>query len=132
MRRTGNVEENLRKHAHGSASSDTGEFFGKLVRLRNVSGDAHPLAHQVFAKRKPPGATPAHIDVSIKRLHAKQNDALPGPTPRCQQSQRVQRAPTKRLEQAYEPRSDASWPGASVSQDSGKKAHRIRAFRITD
>src|SRR5690242_7307181 len=79
VRGTGNIEKDLRQRAHSSAAGDLGKFPGEVIGLRNVSRDLLSAADQEFSERPEPWPAPIHLDLTVQRLHAKQNDRLSRP-----------------------------------------------------
>ena len=54
-------------------------FFANSLAFGNVGGHLLAAADQKLPERPEPGALPAHLDLAIQRLHAKQNHKLPRP-----------------------------------------------------
>src|SRR5208283_2194895 len=80
VRRARNVEQNFRNHAHGSSASQTSELLRKFVGLRNVGGHLLASADEELPEGPEPRPLPAHVNVGVERLHAKQDYGLPRPS----------------------------------------------------
>src|ERR1019366_6747873 len=87
----GYVEENFRKHAHRGASGGGRHLLGELIGLRNER--RYPLAatDQGLPERREQGTLPAHVNVSLERLHAQQDHRLARPTKRLHDTEGLDR-----------------------------------------
>ena len=86
-----NIEENLRKHAHGKTTGELRNFLRKLVCLRNVGGHLLAPADEKPPERPEPEALPAHLDLAFQRLHAEENHKLLRPAYRLQDTNSLER-----------------------------------------
>src|SRR5207244_10283545 len=84
--RAGDIEQDFWKHAHREPTRELGELFGELVGSRNVGRDLVTPADEKLAEGPEPGALPAHFNLIVERLHAKQDHELSSPSPRLQHS----------------------------------------------
>jgi len=84
--RARNIGQYFWNRTHGAALGDLRDFPGKLVSFRNAGQHLVPAADQHFAERPEPRTFPAHLDMSLDGLHAKENHVLPRPNPGPQQS----------------------------------------------
>jgi len=79
MRGAGNVEQDFRQHAHWDSAGETRQLLGEFVGLRNVGGHLVAAADQKFAEGPEPGPLPAHVNVRVDGLHAKQDETFARP-----------------------------------------------------
>src|SRR5690348_10161567 len=121
--RAWNIENDFRKHAHGASAGNLSELFCKLVRQRNVSRNLVASAHQSLAKGPEPRALPAHFDVAIECLHAKQDHRFACPAQRLSPAQGPDGVAQQSAADILQPKRDSPRPRAAVGQTSGKKTH---------
>ena len=81
-------------------------FFANSLALRNVRGHLLSPAHQKLPEGPEPRALPAHLDLALQRLHAKQNHTLPRPSHRLQHTQGLERVTQQRDHNVFQPECD--------------------------
>jgi hypothetical protein len=110
--RARNIEQYFWNRTQGGAPGDLREFRGKLVGSGNIARHLVPAADQHFAERPEPRAFPAHLDMPLDGLHAKENHVLSRPTPRPQQTHGFDRVEQQGAKEILEPKPDAlsTWP----------------------
>src|ERR1035438_6562525 len=132
MRSPGNIEQNFRKHTHGESPGKAREFLSKLVGFRNVGRDLAAPAYEKPSERPEPGALPAHLDLIIQCLHAKQNYKFTRPSPRLQYAQSTEWVAEERDNDIHQPESDPTRTRPAIGEDGGKHPHGIGTIRVAD
>ena len=116
-------------------ANPSGEFrklLRKFVGFRNVGGHLLASADEKLPKGPEPGPPPAHLDLSLERLHAQQNHKFSRPAQRLQHSYSLERMPEHRCKNIPQPECDTPRTRLSICQDGGEKSHGVRALWITD
>src|SRR5207249_7378426 len=115
MRGAGNIEENLRKDAHRRPPSDLRNSSCKLICPWNVGRHFITTADQHLVERPEPGTFPAHLDMTLQRLHAQENHVLSRPSLGPKQTRRLYRVAQQRAQNILQPEPYALRPGAAIS-----------------
>src|SRR5271165_6895212 len=132
MCRPRHIEEYLRKHAHRKSAGELCVFLCKLVGLRNIGRHLVASTDQKLPERPEPGTLPAHLDLSLKRLHAEQNHELPRPSQWLQHANRLPWVAQQGDDNVLQPKRNPPRTGAAIGKYCSQKPHCVRSAGVTD